>query len=109
MSYDQRFEVLSNIKGIEKVIPQETLDYTDNLLKEKPNFVLHGDDWKEGPQKETRQKVIDILKEWGGELIEVEYTEGISSTSLNNALKDFGSIPDIRRSILKDLYRQSLY
>ena len=44
MSYDQRFEVLSNIKGIEKVIPQETLDYTDNLLKEKPNFVLHGDD-----------------------------------------------------------------
>ena len=101
MSYDQRFEVLSNIKGIEKVIPQETLDYTDNLLRVKPNFVLHGDDWKEGPQKETRQKVIDILKEWGGELIEVEYTEGISSTSLNNALKDFGSIPDIRRSILK--------
>ncbi len=101
MNYDQRFEVLSNIKGVEKVIPQKTLDYTENLLKVKPDFVVHGDDWKEGPQKETRQKVIDTLKTWGGELIEVKYTDGISSTSLNNALKDIGSIPDIRRSILK--------
>lgn len=101
MNYAQRHEVLSNIKGISKVIPQKTLDYSENLLSIKPDYVLHGDDWKEGPQKETRSKVIKILKDWGGELIEVKYTEGISSTSLNKALKELGSIPDIRRSILK--------
>ena len=88
MNYAQRHEVLSNIKGISKVIPQKTLDYSENLLSIKPDYVLHGDDWKEGPQKETRSKVIKILKDWGGELIEVKYTEGISSTSLNKALKE---------------------
>ena len=51
MNYEQRFEVLSNIKGISKVIPQNTLDYSENLLSIKPDYVLHGDDWKEGPQK----------------------------------------------------------
>ena len=96
MSWEQRKIVVENIKGVTKVIAQETLDYVPNLRKIKPDYVVHGDDWKTGVQKETRQRIIDVLKEWGGELVEVPYTEGISSTQLNKVLKEIGTTPEIR-------------
>jgi len=101
MSFDQRFEVISNIKGVSKVIPQTTLDYVPNLNKIKPDFVVHGDDWKEGVQSKTRDKVIEVLNNWGGKLIEVEYTKGISSTAIQSAIKEFGTTPDIRLKSLR--------
>jgi len=103
MNYEQRKEVVENVKGVDRVIAQESLDYVANLLKIKPDFVVHGDDWKEGVQKEVRQIVIDTLAEWGGKLIEVPYTIGISSTSLNSSLKDIGVTPNIRLKRLKRL------
>ena len=103
MNYNQRKEVIENIKGVVKVIPQDTLDYSDNLRLIKPDIVVHGDDWKEGIQKSTRQQVIDTLKEWGGELIEVSYTQGISSTKLNRATKEIGTTPNIRLNSLRRL------
>ncbi len=103
MNYEQRKAVIENIKGVIEVIPQETLDYRPNLELLKPNIVVHGDDWKDGVQAKTRQQVIDTLAKWGGELIEPTYTEGISSTALNNSLKEIGTTPDIRRNRLKRL------
>ena len=101
MNYQQRFEVVSNIKNVKNVIPQETLDYSSNLLKLKPEIVVHGDDWREGVQSKTRSKVIETLNKWGGELVEIPYTQGISSTKLINAKHDLGSTPDIRRNALR--------
>ena len=101
ISYEQRFAVVENIKGVVNVIPQETLDYRPNLRRLRPDFVVHGDDWKAGVQSATRQLVIDTLAEWGGELIEVPYTAGISSTALNLAHKELGTTPDIRRRQLR--------
>lgn len=103
MSYEQRKNVIENIKGVTAVVAQETLDYRPNLELIKPDFVVHGDDWKEGVQSRTRQQVIDCLAQWNGKLIEVEYTAGISSTKLNNSLKDIGTTPDIRRGRLRRL------
>ena len=74
MKYEERKEVVSNIKGIISVIPQDSLDQVPNLIELKPDYVVHGDDWLEGSQKELREKVINAIKEWGGELIEVPYT-----------------------------------
>ncbi len=103
MNYDQRKEVIENIKGVVNVIPQETLDYRPNLEKIKPDIVVHGDDWKEGIQSKTRQQVIETLAQWSGKLIEPAYTQGISSSQLNNSLKEIGTTPDIRRSRLRRL------
>src|SRR5690606_20426113 len=91
------------IKGVAEVIPQDTLDYRPNLQLVRPDYVVHGDDWREGIQKNTRQQVIDTLKEWGGELVEVAYTQGISSTQLNNAVKEVGTTPAIRLKRLRRL------
>ena len=74
LSYKQREIVLKNIKFVKKVIPQKTLDYRPNLKMIKPNFVVHGDDWKIGIQKQVRLNVIKTLGKWGGKLIEPKYT-----------------------------------
>ena len=103
MSYEQRKIVVENIKGVEEIVPQETLDYVPNLRKLRPDFVIHGDDWKTGIQKQTRQKVIDALKEWGGQLVEVTYTKGISSTKLNQTIREMGIAPEIRMKRLRRL------
>lgn len=103
MDFEQRKQIIENVKGVAQVIPQETLDYTENLEKIKPDYVVHGDDWKSGVQKETRQKVIDTISAWGGELIDVPYTKGISSTQLNAALKEVGTTTDVRRQRLRRL------
>lgn len=105
MNFEQRKAVVGSIKGVASVVPQETLDYVPNLRKYRPDFVVHGDDWKEGVQRNVRQAVIDVLAEWGGELVEVPYTKGISSTQLNNALKEIGTTPDIRRGKLRRLLK----
>lgn len=101
MPFEQRKLIVESIKYVDKVIPQDTLDYSCNLKDIKPNFVVHGDDWKEGVQCNTRQMVIDVLSQWGGELIEVPYTKGISSTNLNNALKEIGTTPELRLKSLR--------
>lgn len=101
MDYEQRKMVVENIKGVSQVVPQETLDYVQNLKKIKPDYVVHGDDWKEGVQQKTRIRVIETLAEWGGELIEIPYTQGISSTQLNKALREIGTTPDLRLKSLR--------
>jgi len=101
--YEQRKIIVENIKGVDEVVSQETLDYVPNLRKIKPDYVVHGDDWKTGVQRETRQRVIDTLKEWGGQLIELEYTKGVSSTQLVNVLKERGITPNKRLKSLRRL------
>lgn len=103
LNYKQREIVLKNIKFVKNVIPQNTLDYTKNLIKIKPDFVVHGDDWKKGIQKNIRKKVIKVLKKWSGKLIEPKYTKNISSTAIKEKIYKVGTSPDVRRSKLKRL------
>ena len=103
LSYETRSKTVESIKGVQVVISQDTLDYTQNLLKLRPDYVVHGDDWKTGIQSGVRNKVVETIKEWGGELIEPSYTDGISSTMLNASLKDIGTTPNVRLSKLRRL------
>lgn len=103
MSWEQRKIVVENVKGVTRVVAQDTLDYVPNLLRLKPDYVLHGDDWKTGPQAETRQRIIEVMKSWGGQVIDIPYTQGISSTDLNKTLKSIGTTPAIRSLRLKRL------
>ncbi len=103
MTFEQRKTIIENVKGITRVVPQETLDYVPNLEKIKPDYVLHGDDWKSGIQAETRQRIIEVMQKWGGKVIDIPYTEGISSTKLNQVLKEVGTTPEIRCHRLRRL------
>ncbi len=103
LNYEQRAEIVSNIKGVDRVVPQTTLDYVPNLLELKPDYVVHGDDWKEGVQAKTRQRIIEAMAAWGGKVIDIPYTQGISSTAMNQRLKEIGTTPEIRLKRLRRL------
>ncbi len=103
LNYKQRKEIIENLQGVSEIIPQNSLDYTENLRKIKPDFVVHGDDWKEGPLKNTRLRVIEVLKEWGGKLVEPEFTEGLNSGQLIRDKFGVGTTPEKRLKKLRHL------
>ena len=103
LDYKRRKIIVQNIKYVKKVIPQYTLSYVSNLNLIKPHYVVHGDDWKKGVQKKTRQDVIKTLKKWSGKLIEPKYTKNISSTLIKNRILEIGISPQNRVSRLKRL------
>lgn len=101
MSFEDRKKVIENIVGVSSVVPQEMLDYVPNLRKIKPDYFVHGDDWKTGVQKQARERVIEVLKEWNGQLVEPEYTSGISSTELIKNIQKAGTTPENRLKSLR--------
>ena len=103
LDFKRRRIIIQNIKYVKKIIPQETLDYVSNLNKIKPNYVVHGDDWKKGVQKKTRNRVIKTLKKWSGKLIEPAYTKNISSSIIKEKILEITSMPQNRVSRLKRL------
>ncbi len=73
LPYGERRALFENIVGVHRVVEQKTLSYRSNIEKYKPSIVVHGDDWKEGFQKPIRDEVVELLSEYGGELIEFPY------------------------------------
>ena len=105
LDFSQREVVLKNIKYVDEVIPQKTLDYSENLKLLKPDYVVHGDDWKFGVQRSTRAKVLKLIKKWSGKLIEPKYTPNISSTLIKDKINEVISYPQNRVSRLKRLIK----
>ena len=103
LSFDERCFIIENIVGVDNIIPQETLDYSENLKKLKPDYVFHGDDWKDGIQSKIRTNVIDTLSEWDGQLIEIPFTEDVSIDKINSIIKKASDVPETRRGKLKKL------
>lgn len=103
MTFTQRKQVIESVRWVDEVVPQETLDYSTNLRCLKPDYVLHGDDWRVGVQAKVRESVIKVLSEWDGQLVEIPYTADISSTALKLNQKEIGVSPAVRLSSLKRL------
>ena len=103
LDYEKRKEVLENLTMVKEVIPQEHASYRENLLKLKPDFVVHGDDWRYSSQKKYRQEVIELLKEWGGELVEVPYSNEISEAHIKENMRKLGITTGARLGRLRKL------
>lgn len=104
MNFEQRKAVVESLSFVDEVIAQTSLSYEPNIRTLMPRYVLHGDDWKSGTQAKEREAVIALLKELGcGELFEVAYTEGISSTMLNENARSLGIATNARLSLLRRL------
>ena len=103
LTYEQRKKIVENIKGVSKVVPQEEWSYINNLKRLKPDYIIHGDDWKTGVLCEIREQVYDVMNKQGGTVIEIPYTQGINSSSLNRDIKSIGTTPDVRMKTLRRL------
>lgn len=107
LPFEQRLEIVRNLRLVDHVVAQATLDYTDNLRRLQPDYVVHGDDWASGVQVATRRRVIDVLQEWGGQLVEVPYTNGISSTRLIESMNRNGTASIHRQARLRRMISAS--
>ncbi len=103
LNYEHRKKVVENIKGVSEVIPQNEWDYSINLQKLKPDFMIHGDDWKYGAQVKYREKAFRTVAQLGGQIIEVPYTSGVNSTDHIGYLKSSGTTTQIRLRALRRL------
>lgn len=103
VSYEDRRALYESLSGVEKVVDQATLSYRDVLLELKPDYVVHGDDWKEGIQKPIRDEVIETLVEYGGQLVEYPYSKDDEHRQLEHQLRFQLSMPDVRRGRLRKL------
>ena len=103
LTYEQRKNVVEHIAGVAHVVPQDDWSYVPNLRKYKPDYIIHGDDWVEGPDKYIREEVFQVMKEQGGEVIEIPYTKGISSSGLAEEFVKLGTTPEARMKSLRRL------
>ena len=105
LNFAQRKRILENISGISKVIPQNEWEYSKNILKLKPDYMVHGDDWLSGSDKYLRNGTIKALKKVGGKLIEIPHTKNISSHSLKERMYFESTIASNRQAMLKRLLK----
>ncbi len=103
LNWENRKKIIENIKGVTEVFEQSEWDYGPTILKYKPDYMVHGTDWLEGPLAPYRDLAIKALDSYGGKLIEIEYTKNVSSTQLSLKEKIIGTTPDIRKATLKRL------
>ena len=101
--FEERKSLIKNISGVSNVLKQNTLSYTENIRKLKPNYVVHGDDWIEGFQKPIRQELLNVLDEYGGKLVEFPYSHDKRYEELDKLYRAQLAIPDIRRGRLKKI------
>lgn len=103
LTYEQRETVVRSINGVADVVPQDDWSYVPNLVKYKPDYIIHGDDWLEGPDKYIRDEVFKVMESLGGKVIEIPYTKGISSSGLAEELESLGTTPQARLKSLRRL------
>lgn len=103
LNYEQRKNVVENIRGVSCVVPQDDWSYVPNLVKYKPDFIIHGDDWKEGTDKYLRDEVFKVMESLGGKVIEIPYTKGISASGLKETIDSLGVTPQARLASLRRL------
>ena len=103
LPFEERCVMFENIQGVYKVVKQDSLSYKENILKYHPDFIVHGDDWKEGIQKDIREEVINTIKEYGGKLIEFPYANNEKYKELDRRARLELSTSDSRRGRLRKL------
>ncbi len=103
ISFEERVALYKNIEGVDEVVVQDDMLYDDIIEKLRPDYVVHGDNWKQGPELILRNSAERALKKYGGELIEIEYTRSEQSKKVDNVLKEKLAMPEYRRRRLKQL------
>lgn len=105
ISIEERSKIVQNTGLVQSVVIQDEIMYDQVIAKIKPDYVIHGDNWREGPERAIRQNVIDNLNKYGGELIEVSYTYNENVKKIDDSIKEKLAMPEYRRKRLRQLIK----
>ena len=103
ISLEERIRLYESLDGVDRVVVQNSMLYDDVIPEIKPDYVVHGDNWANGPESAIRANVVKLLSEYGGELVEVPYTYNENVRKIDQRLKEKLSMPEYRRRRLRDL------
>lgn len=103
VSFEERLRMVKDILEIDEVVIQNETMYNNILKQVKPDYVIHGDDWCEGPERAIRDNVYKVMAELGGEVIEIPYTRNKNVKKIDDRIKDKLAMPEFRRKRLKQL------
>lgn len=103
VSIEQRMEMIRSTGLVKEVLVQADVMYDNVIRKLKPDFVVHGDNWKEGPESLIRKNVLCNLREHGGTLIEIPYTINEQVRTIDANMKEKLAMPEFRRKRLRQL------
>lgn len=101
----ERVRLYEALEGVDEVVVQNDMLYDQVLATYKPDYVIHGDNWRQGPEAALRENALRALKAYGGELIEVGYTRSEETRKIDRALVERLSMPEFRRKRLRQLVK----
>ena len=100
---EERINLYKTIEGVEEVVIQDNMLYDDVIEKIHPDYVVHGDNWKEGAERAVRNHVEKLLSAYGGQIIDVPYTYNEKVRKVDQRLKEKLAMPEYRRKRLRQL------
>lgn len=103
ISLAERMEIVKETGLVQEVLVQKEIVYDAILEEIKPDYVIHGDNWKEGPESFIRENVLQNLQKLGGELIEIPYTYNEKVKRIDDQMKEKLAMPEFRRKRLRQL------
>lgn len=103
ISFAERIQLYQELDGVDEVIIQDSIMYDKVIAELKPDYVVHGDNWKSGPESAIRRNVMELLSVYGGELVEVSYTYNEQIKKVDSQLREKLAMPEYRRKRLKKL------
>ena len=102
-SEEERMALYKSIEGVDEVVMQDSMLYDDVIERLHPDYIVHGDNWKDGPEKTIREHVQELIGQYGGEIVDVPYTYNESVKKVDQRLKEKLSMPEYRRKRLRQL------
>lgn len=105
VSFENRCKMFEDFKFVHQIVKKNTLSYEPILKKYHPDIIIHGDDWVTGVKSRVRTELIELLKEYGGELVELPYNEEYDVNLVEETMYDRMSMPEIRRGMLKKMLK----
>ena len=106
-SLEERIKLYKELEGVDEVVVQNDFMYNDVIASIKPDYVIHGDNWKNGPESAIREHVAELLKEYGGEVIDVPYTYNEKVKKIDMQLREKLAMPEYRRKRLRQLIKMT--
>lgn len=98
-----RMALYRSLDGVDEVVLQDNMLYDDVIEKLRPDYVVHGDNWKEGAERAVRDHVEQLLNTYGGQIVDVPYTYSENVKKVEKRLKEKLSMPEYRRKRLRQL------
>ena len=105
ISYDERIALVQAIPEVDQVVKQEDVMYDQVVSELRPDYVIHGDNWLQGPTRAIRDNVERLLSSYGGKIIDIPYTYNENVKHTDDKIREKLAMPEFRRKRLRQLLK----